>query len=97
MGSIFLSQHSHTEPSHFLFSREKYLIIWFPSSFNQAECNTKNESRDLTSDLSKDAGYLGDLETSTNESQNSDSEDGISIMSNEGMPLFIFDHFTITP
>ena len=68
----------------------------FLSPFNQAECNTENESDDLTSDLSKDAGYLGNLETSK-EPQSSDSEDDISIMSNRGISLFISDHFTNTP
>lgn len=67
---------------------------WFSSPFNQAECNTENESDDLTSDLSKDAGYLGDLETSSNEPQSSDSEDDIYITSNNGISLFTLDHFT---
>lgn len=46
------------------------------------------------SDLSKDAGYLGDLETSSSEPHSSGSEDDIS---KKGISLFISDHFTNTP
>ena len=49
------------------------------------------------SDLSKDAGYLGDLDTSSSEPHSSGSEDDISIASKKGISLFISDHFTNTP
>ena len=63
----------------------------------QAECNAENESCHLISDLSKDAGYLGDLETSSSEPHSSGSEDDISIASKRGISLFISDHLTNTP
>ena len=39
------------------------------------------------SDLSKDAGYLGDLETSSSEPHSSGSEDEIAITSKKGIPF----------
>ncbi|XP_066015100.1 uncharacterized protein [Pocillopora verrucosa] len=45
------------------------------------KCNAENESCHLISDLSKDAGYLGDLETSSSEPHSLGSEDDISIAS----------------
>ena len=49
------------------------------------------------SDLSKDAGYLGDLETSSSELHGLGSEDDTFVESKKGISLFISDHFTNTP
>lgn len=62
-------------------------MIFF--SCQPAECNAENESCHLISDLSKDAGYLGDLETSSSEPHSLGSEDDISIASKRGISLFI--------
>ncbi|RMX56929.1 hypothetical protein pdam_00011072 [Pocillopora damicornis] len=51
------------------------------------KCNAENESCHLISDLSKDAGYLGDLETSSSEPHSLGSEDDISIASKRGTSL----------
>ena len=73
------------------------LSQWFSFLVYQAECNAENESCHLISDLSKDAGYLGDLETSSSEPPSPGSEDDISIASKRGISLFMSDHFTNTP
>lgn len=56
---------------------------------NQVEFNAENESYHLISVLSKDARYLGDLETSSSEPHSSGSEDDISIASRRGISHFI--------
>ena len=56
---------------------------------NQVEFNAENESCHLISVLSKDAIYLGDLETSSSEPHSSGSEDDISIASRRGISHFI--------